>query len=348
MPTSMNVKYEKDLAHSLLNLSQSDSHQRGRRPNNCWKYRDNVNENRKMSSPYLSVPTAQHWSRISQPAESGLSLRSEGLVTSLSFQRLDRHSQRVLIKNVKQTVSSVCKGLRRIHRISTMRAHFMTWRVKMEYDIQFTYANQFRYRAKAVTLLKTAFMAWKYAVSIGLERLREQKFGVLSLYSMLYHTRKKKLKKYLQKWSRWNKSCGRMTQRSLDLWVIFTYKAKLAKCNALCFVKHLTDMSIDHSYRKRKGSQRFFFHVWKQKTTNFNNITKKQRFFHQWRGYHYMLLEKGQVVAEEGRGRVLKRGWRGWRVLVVAASMCGYRGEKLKLQVCLLDSICVVVKESWL
>jgi hypothetical protein len=281
-----------------------------------------------------SVPAAQHWARLSQPADCGVSLKHESNTThSLGFYRLDRHGQRRLVGNIKQMVAYTVNVLKRIYKSSILRVYFVTWRVKMEYAIHLHFANQFRYRAKFKTLLKSVFLAWKYVVTCGVQSLKCQKYGILSLYSLLYHTRRRKLKKYLQRWSRWNKKCYRLSQKSFDQWTIFTYTTKLARCNAMRFVKYLVDMSVDHSYRKRKSRKQYFFNVWQKKTVQITNLMCKKDMFERWCTYKSILTERGQHVAEWLRMDRQRRGWRGWRVAAAVTGLWSRRGERLQAKV---------------
>ena len=276
----------------------------------------------------IHVPPAQHWARVSSPI-SGLSVRCEQPNSSIEFLRIDRLSQNRLVNNIKITVSYVCEMLRKVHKRSMMRVAFHTWRVKMEYDIRFTYTNQFRYRSKVGTLMKTMFLSWKHVVTCARQGTKDQRFGVLSLYCMLYHTRRKKLKKYLQKWRMWNRRCPQLAQKAMDYWVISTYKAKLSKCNALKFVKYLMNISNDHSYRKRKSRKKYFFDVWYQKTLHFNNFNIKRKYYDQWCSCKEMLSNQADKVSDMSKRHGARRAWRVWRVSAVMTSMRSQRSERL-------------------
>jgi len=288
----------------------------------------------KHPTPALSqnVPSARHWACMSSPSDGGLSIRCV-VDHDLHFHRLDKYSQRHLVSNIKQLTSYFCDVLRRIHKCSRMRAYFRTWKLKMEYDIRFAYSKQFRYRAKSGTLLKTAFLSWKYVVSCGTESSKNKLHSITCLYSTLYHNCRKKLKNYLYRWRRWSKHYIQESQRTFDNWVIYTYKTKLAQCNALKFVKYLVEMSLEHSYRKHKSRKKYFFGIWHQKTVHYANFMMKRKFYDQWCSYKTILENLEGKVAEMYVCHTRKRSWRYWRVAVVMTTMWSKRSDRLLQQV---------------
>ena len=298
-----------------------------------------------------SVPTAQHWHRLSNPSDCGVSVRCEGRAdNSLNFYRLDRYGQRRLIHNITIIVKKSIQNLKHIHKQSIMRLYFITWRVKMEYDIRFTYTNQFRYRTRPAGLLRSVFLAWKHLVSRSVQGVRCHRMGVLSLYSMLYHTRQKKLKKYFGIWGWWLKDCLRITQKSFDCWAIYTYKSKLSRCNAVRFVKYLKDMSLDHTYRKRKSRKKFFFRVWRQKTIQLKDFCTKREAFTSWCRYTTILLKQSNIVTATVRSNAQRLYWKRWRVMSLVSHMWSEQSERLLLQVYRNEayyvSICVYAQEK--
>lgn len=271
-------------------------------------------------------------------------MRCEGRTDhSLNFYRLDKYGQRRLLNNITQAVRKTIHNLRCIHKKSILQVYFVTWRVKMEYDIRFTYTNQFRYRAKPAALLRSVFLAWKYQVACFVQGAKCQRMGIISLYSMLYHMRRKKLHKYFLKWGRWSQGCVRLTQKALDYWVIFTYKAKLLRCNALKFMKHLSSMSNEHTYRKRKSRKQYFFHVWRQKTIQCHDFSIKKEIFTRWCQYKSIVMNRAAAVKRNVKFHLQQLAWKVWRISMLMLNLWSKQSERLRNQVLMREYIISLV-----